>query len=391
MKVTQIPNSSYSTVFMYYGNTTPVSSASNIDNTLIAGELCEGTDGNNVTGWSTAYAGDGSMTYSTDYVANGTTSCRVTGAEPDSSMGTNVFRGWKNITLPSYIDLTGTTRVVAELYGMGFDNWDNRVNFDFSNYTAGYSDATNGYPQGMEIYHWSSGARAMRGVETSNGVTYHFTVANWVNATWERYYMELNSTFIKWSFKGSVTTSSYTDFPQALNQNFVIQAVDVAGLDIAGLTRYFDNLEVYQATTPEPTYIIGAEETQAPYLSITYNYSSVSFGALSSPSTDNPAPNQLDGVYNVTISTNADYKVSANGTVFSDGTHTFPVSNLKVDTNSTAGDLAVGSAVALSGAQDIDSYSSSVTANYHGFWLSIPSSQYAGSYSSTVAVTYSNV
>ncbi|MGB9693665.1 MAG: hypothetical protein ACPLYF_02360 [Fervidobacterium sp.] len=128
------------------------------------------------------------------------------------------------------------------------------------------------------------------------------------------------------------------------------------------------------------------------YITVTFSYSAVNFGTLNAGTTDNPAPNQLNGVYNVSVDTNYAYDVKASGTDFSDGAgHTFAVSNLKMDTNSTASNLAVGSAIALSGTQQtIDSYAYTVTNNFHGFWLSIPAGQYAASYSSTVTISYSN-
>jgi hypothetical protein len=129
------------------------------------------------------------------------------------------------------------------------------------------------------------------------------------------------------------------------------------------------------------------------YLTATFNYSTIYYGTLTAGTSDNPAPDQATGIYNVSIDTNQNYKIATNGTQFDDGSgHTFPVSNLAMDTNSTAGDLAVVSAVALSGSpQDIDTYAYTEAVNYHGFWLSIPSTQFASNYTSTVAMTYSAV
>jgi len=146
----------------------------------------------------------------------------------------------------------------------------------------------------------------------------------------------------------------------------------------------------------EATYAIGNEQPSPPsppYLTAIFNYNVVIFGGLAANSHDNPAPNQLAGTYNVTVDTNANYNVSASGTQFSDGAgHTFAVSNLKMDTNSTAANLANTTAVTLSGSlQSIDIYGSSVTTNYHGYWLSIPALQYAAAYNSTVTVEYATV
>jgi hypothetical protein len=128
------------------------------------------------------------------------------------------------------------------------------------------------------------------------------------------------------------------------------------------------------------------------YITATFNYASVTYGSLTAGSSNNVAPNQADGVYNVSVDTNFGYTVSASGTQFSDGgSHNFNVNNLKMDSNSTAGNLAVGSATTLSGApQVVDTYAYTVTDNFHGFWLSVPAGQYATSYSSTVTVSYAN-
>ncbi len=129
------------------------------------------------------------------------------------------------------------------------------------------------------------------------------------------------------------------------------------------------------------------------YISVTFSYNTVNFGVLNPNTTDNPAPDQTEGIYNVSVDTNANYKLEANGTDFSSGTSSFSISNLKMDTNSTAGNLALSDSVSLTSIpQVIDTnIPPTETINYHGFWLSIPAKQYAGTYSSTVTITYSTV
>jgi len=138
---------------------------------------------------------------------------------------------------------------------------------------------------------------------------------------------------------------------------------------------------------------ITVSATVSKYITATFEYSAVSFGSLGAGSNNNPAPNQATGIYNVTVDTNYAYRVSASGTDFSDGgSHTFNINNLKVDTNPTAGDLALSDAVTLSGSsQPIDTnIAPTETINYHGYWLSIPASQYPTTYSTTVTVTFAN-
>jgi hypothetical protein len=125
------------------------------------------------------------------------------------------------------------------------------------------------------------------------------------------------------------------------------------------------------------------------YLSITFSYSSVDFGTLQH-NTNNPAPDQFSGIYNVSVDTNANYVVKAYGTDFSDGVgHSFAISNLKFDTNSSAENLDINQAITLSTSpQTIDTYPPTTTVNYHGYWLSIPYKQYASTYTTTVVISY---
>jgi hypothetical protein len=130
------------------------------------------------------------------------------------------------------------------------------------------------------------------------------------------------------------------------------------------------------------------------YKTMTFNYASVSYGPVSTGDTDVPAPDQLSGVYNVTADTNCNYAVSASGTNFNDGGgHSFDISNLKMDAVNDSSGLVVGAASVLSGSPSVieTGFTPSDTVNYHGFWLSIPASQFGAPYSSTVTITYANV
>jgi hypothetical protein len=130
------------------------------------------------------------------------------------------------------------------------------------------------------------------------------------------------------------------------------------------------------------------------YLTATFEYSDLAFATLTQGSSDNvPTPSFTTGMYNVTIDTNHEWKVSALGTNFTDGgSYGFGIENLKMDTNTVKGSLSLGSAIALSeDSQELATdQSESATADYHGFWLSIPASQYATDYTSTVTVTYAS-
>ena len=140
-------------------------------------------------------------------------------------------------------------------------------------------------------------------------------------------------------------------------------------------------------------FVVGSEETIPYYLTVTFNYTSINFGILNHNTTDNPAPNQLNGIYNVTVDTNATYyKISAYGSDFT-GPSALSISNLKLDTNTTASNLSVNDAVSLStSSQVIDTnIPSTETANFHGFWLTVPAGQKAGFYNTTVNIIYETV
>lgn len=130
-----------------------------------------------------------------------------------------------------------------------------------------------------------------------------------------------------------------------------------------------------------------------PTLSIVFNYNTIDFGILTIGSNNNPAPNQTNGIYNVTVNTNQNFKVEASGTTFTGATHNFSISNLKMDTNPVAQNLSLSNVVILTTSPQIidNNINYTVTTHFHGFWLSIPSSQYAEKYNSTLTITYSNI
>lgn len=140
---------------------------------------------------------------------------------------------------------------------------------------------------------------------------------------------------------------------------------------------------------------IAMTTTVSSAISATFQYSSVAFGTLSDGSNNNVAPNQASGVYNVTMDTNADFQLDVNGTSFSGATSSFGIGNLTMDSDPSAGSLAEGSSVQVgttgSSATIDTSIPYTTTVHFHGFWLDIPNSQYAESYTANVTMTYSNV
>jgi len=128
------------------------------------------------------------------------------------------------------------------------------------------------------------------------------------------------------------------------------------------------------------------------YITVTFHYTAVDFGLVAVGTTDTPALGNAEGEYYVTVDANANYKVEAYGNDFS-GPGTLSISNLKLDTDPNLVNLNVLNAKSLSTSpQVIDTnIPYTVTTHYHGYWLSIPSGTPAGSYSTTVTITYSLV
>ncbi len=140
---------------------------------------------------------------------------------------------------------------------------------------------------------------------------------------------------------------------------------------------------------------ISATVIVSKYITVTFNYNTVDFGTVAAGSSSNtPSKDQTAGLYNATIDTNYDFKLEANGTDFTDGAgHSFGIGNLTVNSNVTASNLAEANGIQLTGTPQVveTNIPETTTTHYHGYWLAIPSGQYATSYSATVTETYSNL
>jgi len=138
-------------------------------------------------------------------------------------------------------------------------------------------------------------------------------------------------------------------------------------------------------------YTVTVNAQVAPYLQVTPNYNVVNFRTLYPGTTNNPAPGQEQGIYNYTVNTNANYKVSIYGTDFSGTAGDFSISNLKFAATDNLENLNTVDRITLTNsAQDYPVTFSSNTL-YHGYWLSIPALARAGSYSATVYIDIQNV
>jgi len=126
-----------------------------------------------------------------------------------------------------------------------------------------------------------------------------------------------------------------------------------------------------------------------PYVSAVFNYNTVNFGTVQPGSTDVPAPGQEYGIYNVTLSANVNVNVIAYRTDWSP----FEGLTLKFGDTTTltiAGTPDLKPMVTLGTAPQIVSYYPVVysVTDYHGYWLTVPATQVAARYSTTVTITY---
>jgi hypothetical protein len=134
------------------------------------------------------------------------------------------------------------------------------------------------------------------------------------------------------------------------------------------------------------------------YITATFSYSTVSFGnVLADGYTAWNATDQFNGVYNVTIDTNYDFYVEAYGTNFTSNGNSFPITRLcmrvveDLDTLFPEGGCQGATTIQETPVNVGPGNPPTVTLQYHGFRISnIPVGTPAGSYSSTVTITYGN-
>jgi parallel beta-helix repeat protein len=145
--------------------------------------------------------------------------------------------------------------------------------------------------------------------------------------------------------------------------------------DLLGDGSNIDYLPLAKYVAPSPP--------PAPYLSAVFNYNSVDFGTV--------IPNTIAEAksinYNVSITTNTDYKVSINATDWS-GPTTIPANTLYFAVSDTLEKLSFATAKQLSNAvQLIATFPSNVTINYHAFYFNVPLAP-PGTYTTTITITY---
>jgi hypothetical protein len=133
------------------------------------------------------------------------------------------------------------------------------------------------------------------------------------------------------------------------------------------------------------------------YISVTFSYSSLDFGTVASPSTDNEPTNlnQDNGELNVTTDTNANYEVSISGTDFS-GPETIAITNMEAKCTANVTEIVEKVSPLTLSTSPQTCYTKTVTSagvqatEYNGYWLDIPANKLGGSYSSTITLIHQN-
>jgi hypothetical protein len=120
------------------------------------------------------------------------------------------------------------------------------------------------------------------------------------------------------------------------------------------------------------------------YVSVVFNYNTVDFGTIGLGSLEAPAPGQDQGIYNVSVTTNIPLTISAYRTPWSPK----DILTLKFACTFSAGQIYTLSTTSQTVGQVIPVESAISTTDFHYYWLGVPSDALAGTYSTTVTITY---
>jgi len=134
---------------------------------------------------------------------------------------------------------------------------------------------------------------------------------------------------------------------------------------------------------------VNVTATVPPYVSVVFNYNTVKYEGLGYGAigkSDIPAPYQDQGIYNVTVTFNVPINVTAYRSPWTPS----DILILKFADALSPSDLAfVDKYVLTTTPQVIRTIGGAGTfVDYHGYWLTIPSTAQAGTYSTTVTITY---
>ncbi|MCD6387271.1 MAG: DUF2341 domain-containing protein, partial [Methanophagales archaeon] len=288
IKVPEIPASSTATIYMYYGNTTPVESESNpadvFDDFNTNFEIDEaGTCGNNITDWNWRYGYSGWADNKWNNVSWGyTQAAEVTTTKCiDSSNyfdGEKSYKGYIKLKHTSFPTDRGT---VMELYTEG----GKRFVIPYSNFTVWtkYSYTTSSrYAFGIYVVLYSSTGLQRdimvwrswnndEGCPSEISCPYDDYIATQTGndgTMWKKYVITVNESVVD---KTDITALGLRQWQDAWD------------LTTASNTVYWDKLEnifVRKYTDPEPSVSIGTEQSRGLYISLMTDKANYSTGEV---------------------------------------------------------------------------------------------------------------
>ena len=118
------------------------------------------------------------------------------------------------------------------------------------------------------------------------------------------------------------------------------------------------------------------------YVSVVFNYNTVSFGTVQLGTTDYPAPGNSQGLYNVTVVSNTYVNISIVREPWSPYDYLI-LKFARGTTIPTNPEYEVATSPQQVGGMIFGSFT-----DYHAYWLTAPAWVPAGSYSTTVTITY---
>jgi hypothetical protein len=236
VKVPQIPASSYATIYVYYGNTTPVSSASNAKNTFIIGE--DFSDNQLHYNWDNLVSG-------CYYLENGMFIGYSSGTSGSCAYGYDGLTD--GILLVNNATFTPGVAVVGMYKRLGSGERDNEV------------------PLAYDIANWNRIENNYKGITNSIEVgvkyanTYYYNIYSFAFSTdvwYKRMYVWNSSGVYAWVNGNYI--GSFTDTTKFYS-SYKIFAFDDRS-NTAGNFTMWDYVYARKYSLPEPTYSIGAEE-----------------------------------------------------------------------------------------------------------------------------------
>jgi hypothetical protein len=365
VKVPNIPASSTTTIYVYYGNPS-ARSLSNVTQVALNGF---GASYNTPGSWNllTYVSGTWSVT------SLGTYSQTSTDSIARDTQGAIYFPN-SIINTPYVIEAELIPYQAGQRTGIIAFAWASSIDvfgYRFINQNANYE---NGFSFLNDHVVW-----VVSGTATNTaGVKYHYRVIN-NTGVWTAGFWQVGSTPTY-----QISNYTYTANPYYTPANV---GVGISYVYTTGIISANSPIEVYyifvrKYTSPEPTTSIGAEETIST-LSVVFNYNSVDFGTV----TPNTIAEAKSINYNVSVTSSSDYKVSVSATDWS-GPTTIPANTLYFAVNDTLDKLSFATAKQLSNAvQLVATFPSTVTTNYHAFYFNVPVVP-VGTYTATVTITY---